>query len=427
MNTKYTNKLLFLLLILLCYSKIGSSQFIKSINNNPTLSNFTQVEYYNKDLLIYITDIITLISKDGGKSFDMLNRGLAYSSQFVNDSNIINAISYVLRTTKDQGENWNITYFYDTNGDTLKKYTFIDFCLFKNGKGFVTGFSTTLKPKMFLTNNFGTTWFEADTLKNNFSLLNKIEVIRTNNKKRYSFESIAYKLRGGSDSLIIKYLNYGDSALEIDLSKHGIIEPIRSYAFKSEDTAIFVTKSYLPDKKQIIYITTNGCNSFTKLNEYEIEFASMEYAKSTKLQKGFFIGNLKGGGTAYSFNNGETWIKNVDPTVLETLNFFDAETGLAKAGYDIYFFGGLTNNIEEKINVNKINIFPNPATNTLNLNISEDFSYSITNLQGQVMQHEAIKNASNSIDISKLPTGVYIINLTTETGNYYSKFIKTEF
>ena len=43
------------------------------------------------------------------------------------------------------------------------------------------------------------------------------------------------------------------------------------------------------------------------------------------------------------------------------------------------------------------------------------------------MQREEIKNASNSIDISKLPIGVFIINLTTETGNYYTKFIKTEF
>ncbi|MFA9214556.1 MAG: T9SS type A sorting domain-containing protein [Candidatus Methylacidiphilales bacterium] len=425
MNTKYTNKLLLLLLILLNYSKIGSAQFIKSINNNPTLSSTTIVEYYNKDLLLYITNINTLISKDGGKSFDVLNNRSPSSTQFVNDSTFINVVTYGLSTTTDQGKNWSNTYFYDTNGDTLKKYTFLDLCLFKNGKGFVTGFSTTLKPKMFLTNNFGTTWLEADTLKNNFSLLNNIKVIRTNNKKRYSFESISYKLRGGSDSLIIKYLNYGDSALEIDLSKHGIIEPIRSYAFKSEDTAIFITNSSLPSKKQIIYITTNGCNSFTKLNEYEIEFASIEYAKATKLQKGFFIGNLKGGGTTYSFNNGETWIKNVDPTVLETLNFFDAETGLAKAGYDIYFFGGLTNNIEEKINVNKINIYPNPVNNILNFsNVKGNVNFTIFNIQGQLLLNGTSLN--NQIDVSSIPTGFYILNIESAQGKLVNKFIKSE-
>lgn len=431
MNTRITIKLFSFFLTLMSITFVSKAQFLEASNNEPKTRNPIQVEYFNKNLLLYVTSDFTLISNDGGKNFNLLNGGLSSSSQFVNDSTIINLAGSILRITTNKGINWEKKYLISNNQDT-NKLNLRDLNIFNDGHGFVTGFSTISKPQVFITEDFGLTWYEADTLKNNFSLINKRKFSYVTNYKLYSFEKVAFKLRDGYDSLIIKYINYGDSALEIDLNKHGIKEPISSYAFQSEDTAIFLTSKATSGKNQIIYLTTDGCKTFTKLNSHTAEFISIEYAQPSKLKKGFFIGSLQNGGTAYSYDFGQSWINNFDPYKLITLDFYDAETGIASEINDnnlnskIFYFTELTNSINQANLINPISIYPNPATNTLNLNISEDFGYSIINLQGQVMQREEIKNASNSIDISKLETGVYIINLNTTTGNYYSKFIKIE-
>jgi hypothetical protein len=60
---------------------------------------------------------------------------------------------------------------------------------------------------------------------------------------------------------------------------------------------------------------------------------------------------------------------------------------------------------------NKIYIYPNPAKSELNVNISQNeiSEVSISNLLGQVLI--IIKN-TNTINISDLPNGVYIITIT---------------
>lgn len=415
-------KKIILLSLLFVVLNNSNAQFSISVNPNRVVG-ISNIEFFNKSVLI--TDFSNLghFSKDGGKSFSR-NEFSSYS-QILNDSTFFTFGVYFIRISKDNGLTKYEKPYLNNQGDTIEKIiaTGCNY-IFNNGNGFITSYAN-VKPKIYLTKNWGDTWEEQDSIKYNFS---DRSTNLSSTKVKCKFEKSLYTIRSGIDRIIYQYYNYGDSIIENNLSTKGVNSPVIDMAFKDENNGIVLTI----DKS--LYITNDGCQSFTKLTNIKDSIRGfIEYAKPTKTKAGFYIVNLKDGGTIYSKDDGKTWYKNLDDNVLFSMDFYDAETGIVTFGRNadvstnIFYFTDLVNGIKEQNYLNPIGIFPNPATNTLNLNISEDFGYSITNLQGQVMQHEEIKNASNSLDISKLPIGVYIINLTTETGNYYTKFIKTEF
>ncbi len=410
----------FILLSLLFFILNNSNaQFSISVNPNRVVG-ISNIEFYNKSILI--TDFSNLghFSKDGGKSFTR-NEFSSYT-QILNDSTLFTFGVYFIRISKDNGLTKYEKPYLNLQGDTIEKViaTGCNY-IFNNGNGFITSYSN-LKPKIYLTENWGDTWEEQDSNKYNFT---DRSTNLSSSKVKCKFEKSLYTIRSGIDRIIYQYYNYGDSIIENNLSTKGVNSPIIDMAFKDENNGIILTI----DKS--LYITNDGCQSFTKLTNVKDSINGfIEYAKGTKSKAGFYILALKEGGTIYSKDDGKTWYKNLDDNVLFSMDFYDAETGIVTIGRNadvstnIFYFTDLVNGIKKQNYVAPISVFPNPAINTLNLNISEDFSYSITNLQGQVVQHEEMKNASNSVDISKLPIGVYIINLTTEKGNYYSKFIK---
>lgn len=77
----------------------------------------------------------------------------------------------------------------------------------------------------------------------------------------------------------------------------------------------------------------------------------------------------------------------------------------------------------KKVGYIQVKLYPNPAQSTLNVIATEDItSIQIINLQGQNLMQQ--NTASNKIDISKLPKGLYVIKVSTMQGTITSKFIK---
>jgi hypothetical protein len=71
-----------------------------------------------------------------------------------------------------------------------------------------------------------------------------------------------------------------------------------------------------------------------------------------------------------------------------------------------------------------ISIYPNPTTNKLNINHSENFSIiesSIFDITGKLI---AFNNHQTIIDVSKLNSGIYFIKVITDKGEFRQKFIK---
>ena len=75
---------------------------------------------------------------------------------------------------------------------------------------------------------------------------------------------------------------------------------------------------------------------------------------------------------------------------------------------------------------NSFYLSPNPATNELNveLNNCEPAQMSILNNAGQTVMYNQFNNRINTIDISALPAGVYIVKLTSNNQSLIKKFIK---
>lgn len=78
-------------------------------------------------------------------------------------------------------------------------------------------------------------------------------------------------------------------------------------------------------------------------------------------------------------------------------------------------------------NSNKILVFPNPATEVLNiknLDLHACNSISIYNVNGQLLFEEKIFNAQQSIDISQFPKGIYTVKIQTASTTSVQKFAK---
>ena len=75
--------------------------------------------------------------------------------------------------------------------------------------------------------------------------------------------------------------------------------------------------------------------------------------------------------------------------------------------------------IFEVIGVNEIDsdvifsVFPNPTTNVLFLDVSDfkDISYQLIDLQGKTLNASNVVDTKTEIQVSHLPTGMYILNV----------------
>ncbi|HWB61938.1 MAG TPA: T9SS type A sorting domain-containing protein [Chitinophagales bacterium] len=67
----------------------------------------------------------------------------------------------------------------------------------------------------------------------------------------------------------------------------------------------------------------------------------------------------------------------------------------------------------------KIEVYPNPATNVINLNLGvTNAEVSMFNILGQNVKQIKAETAETSLDISNLPKGNYLLVIKTETGSF---------
>ncbi|MDD4149471.1 MAG: T9SS type A sorting domain-containing protein, partial [Bacteroidales bacterium] len=76
----------------------------------------------------------------------------------------------------------------------------------------------------------------------------------------------------------------------------------------------------------------------------------------------------------------------------------------------------------------KINIYPNPATKFINI-VQENTDFeqlTVYDITGRIVIQKSLNNSSTSLDISNLPSGVYLISLKTVNSSIEKrvKFVK---
>ena len=90
---------------------------------------------------------------------------------------------------------------------------------------------------------------------------------------------------------------------------------------------------------------------------------------------------------------------------------------------NIYFYNSATAGVED--NIFNVSIYPNPASNRLNISAANTIQNAeIYNVLGKKVMNVTINKTSESIDISNLASGVYIIKYNIENTFGTAKFIK---
>ena len=95
---------------------------------------------------------------------------------------------------------------------------------------------------------------------------------------------------------------------------------------------------------------------------------------------------------------------------------------------NIYFSKPESNNVKGEV-FSSFNVYPNPTTSTLNLDIDAATAtisnYSLVNVQGQVVLSNDVNSTSinTSIDVSNVSNGVYFLKLDTDKGGYTHRVI----
>lgn len=89
-----------------------------------------------------------------------------------------------------------------------------------------------------------------------------------------------------------------------------------------------------------------------------------------------------------------------------------AETGISKID-DIFVIGDMLDNITEKEKLS-VNVFPNPAIDFLEINVSEKMTGNVVNIHGQIIDKLELDGIAR-MDITGYKPGVYL--LITETEN----------
>ena len=73
----------------------------------------------------------------------------------------------------------------------------------------------------------------------------------------------------------------------------------------------------------------------------------------------------------------------------------------------------------------EIIVFPNPATNTLNINLQteKNFLITITDIKGRTIYKETIFSAQHQLDVSEYNQGLYFLHVTSNTSSFSHKII----
>jgi hypothetical protein len=91
-----------------------------------------------------------------------------------------------------------------------------------------------------------------------------------------------------------------------------------------------------------------------------------------------------------------------------------------------YVTNNTSSSTNELTDINRITIFPNPATNKINIvfegNVPQNLIANIYDSKGSLVKTETLIN--NEIDINNLAQGLYLLTIVSEGKRYNSKFVK---
>ena len=160
---------------------------------------------------------------------------------------------------------------------------------------------------------------------------------------------------------------------------------------------------------QIVSLDISGLPVFAKMRCDDNSLTSLNLAN--------------GNNSNYSYMIAGT---NPDLTCIQVDNVGYSTTNWTDVDVQTSFSTNCTGNVGIKlIAINNINIYPNPVQNELfiELDNQEVTNITIIDYSGRVVQ-VMTNNTANSIDVSNLTQGIYILKISTKEGVFTNRFIK---
>jgi hypothetical protein len=116
----------------------------------------------------------------------------------------------------------------------------------------------------------------------------------------------------------------------------------------------------------------------------------------------------------------------INPAVTQVAFLWAKDGSPSGNGVIMYDAEYSTAGVCEKISGNiDCNIYPNPASDKLNININKTGSYNVSliNLVGQEVLYQPIESGNSSISVSGFAKGIYLIKITGEDSESMKKII----
>jgi hypothetical protein len=101
-----------------------------------------------------------------------------------------------------------------------------------------------------------------------------------------------------------------------------------------------------------------------------------------------------------------------------------AGTEIAFGDSNYYYFHTALGIDELKVPMEGIVVYPNPSSDKITIETPVRGHLFIHNLNGQQLLHQEIAEPTTTVDVSTLPSGVYVVKLVGEKGVQVGKFIK---
>lgn len=245
------------------------------------------------------------------------------------------------------------------------------------------------------------------------------------------------------EKYLIDYEGSGSNAFIVD-STIKIITVIDKYFFNDSNSVAYLIHRNL----QTFSLDYNGDIVYTNSyeNEYEVYYHDLQLQiegdtliQHDDLYNGrlFVIGEnswVGGGGNEEYYNFGLAVVGCGLMTYYSTHYIWSNDITFINDNRIVYYKKGEEEWGEPQVIVglNEINtdsgiqIYPNPASDNINISAKEKSSIQIYNSTGQFLLSQETSSSNIQLDVSFLPAGVYLVNFADENGLIYgqSKFLK---
>jgi photosystem II stability/assembly factor-like uncharacterized protein len=395
-------KHLLLFILLISITTLHAQWFIQ--NGGVNIGQIRDSYFINENIGWLLVDgNKTYYTHDGGDTWNCIDTLSCFIDKiyFVDTLNGWGTGDTRIINTQDGGNSWTIQY---ENTDTVFFQQYRDVFFTDLNHGWVVGYDTVL-----ITANGGNFW----------------QPVKTDLWLPWSVFFLDQNIGwiAGDDGKIIKTTDGGNTWMDKPTSSSGEFQDI---TFTDQNNGWIAGTEWISGWQSIVLRTTDGGDNW---NYTLLPGAQTLYSVSfSDSLNGWMCGSY--GTLWHTQNGGNTWELQTTPTsnYLFTINFVNQNTGWATGLYGTIIktnnggIVGLDQNIFTSIN--DIEVFPNPSSCLIHFETTEKLiRIELYNMTGENIWNEKF-HSENTINISSLVKGVYLIKLFSEKNVWIEKIIK---